>query len=64
MEGEDSCADTGDFTIDFDDRGMDNNQNDGTDWGEDDRSKKMWLKHWRSQCTVANLGSRTVSGVL
>ena len=38
--GEDSCGDTGDFTIDFDDRGMDNNQGDGTDWGEDDSSKK------------------------
>ena len=40
LEGEDSCADTGDFTIDFDDRGMDNNQGDGTDWGEDDGSRK------------------------
>ena len=26
LEGEDSCGDTGDFTIDFDDRGMDSNQ--------------------------------------
>jgi sporulation protein YlmC with PRC-barrel domain len=40
LEGEDSCGDTGDFTVDFDDRGMDGNQNDGTDWGEDDSSKK------------------------
>jgi hypothetical protein len=40
LEGEDSCADTGDFTVDFDDRGMDNNQIDGTDWGEDDGSLK------------------------
>lgn len=40
LEGEDSCGDTGDFTIDFDDRGMDNNQSDGTDWGEDDSSRK------------------------
>ncbi len=40
MEGEDSCGDTGDFTVDFDDRGMDGNQSDGTDWGEDDSSYK------------------------
>jgi len=40
LEGEDSCGDTGDFTVDFDDRGMDSNQRDGTDWGEDDSSKK------------------------
>ncbi len=36
LEGEDRCDDTDDFTVDFDDRGMDGNQNDGTDWGEDD----------------------------
>ena len=30
------CGDTGDFTVDFDDRGMDSNQYDGTDWGRDD----------------------------
>ncbi|MCB9547804.1 MAG: hypothetical protein H6706_18435 [Myxococcales bacterium] len=40
LEGEDSCSDTGDFTVDFDDRGMDSNQSDGTDWGEDDGSRK------------------------
>ena len=40
LEGEDSCSDNGDFTVDFDDRGMDNNQNDGTDWGEDDGTMK------------------------
>ncbi len=40
LEGEDECGDTGDFTIDFDDRGMDSNQSDGTDWGEDDALKK------------------------
>ena len=40
LEGEDSCGDTGDFTVDFDDRGMDSNQQDGTDWGEDDSSRK------------------------
>ena len=36
MVGEDSCGDTHDFTVDFDDRGMNNNQRDGTDWGRDD----------------------------
>lgn len=40
LEGEDYCGDTGDFTVDFDDRGMDSNQGDGTDWGEDDSSLK------------------------
>ncbi|MDH5494006.1 MAG: fibrinogen-like YCDxxxxGGGW domain-containing protein, partial [Myxococcales bacterium] len=40
LEGEDSCSDEGDFTVDFDDRGMDSNQSDGTDWGEDDGSSK------------------------
>jgi hypothetical protein len=39
LEGEDSCTDTGDFTVDFDDRGMDGNW-DNTDWGEDDSTKK------------------------
>ena len=36
LEGEDTCDDLEDFTVDFDDRGMDGDQNDGTDWGEDD----------------------------
>ncbi|NCG20679.1 MAG: hypothetical protein GWP91_16845, partial [Rhodobacterales bacterium] len=40
LEGEDSCSDTGDFTVDFDDRGMDSDQSDGTDWGEDDSTAK------------------------
>ena len=40
LEGEDYCGDTGDFTVDFDNRGMDSNQTDGTDWGEDDSSGK------------------------
>ena len=34
LEGEDQCYDTGDFTVDFDDRGMGGNLTDGTDWGE------------------------------
>ena len=36
LEAEDECDDVGDFTLDFDDRGMDGNQTDGTDWGRDD----------------------------
>ncbi len=40
LEGEDSCGDTGDFTVDFDNRGMDGTQTDGTDWGEDDNVQK------------------------
>jgi hypothetical protein len=40
LEGEDACGDAGDFTVDFDDRGMDSDQSDGTDWGEDDDEKK------------------------
>ena len=43
FEGEDSCSDSGDFTVDFDDRGMDSNQSDGTDWGSDDSSAKCGL---------------------
>ncbi|MGE0786037.1 MAG: fibrinogen-like YCDxxxxGGGW domain-containing protein [Sandaracinaceae bacterium] len=40
LEGEDSCNSPDDFTVDFDDRGMDSNQADGTDWGADDREPK------------------------
>ena len=40
MEGEDNCGAGEDFTIDFDDRGMDSDQNDGTDWGSDDGNHK------------------------
>ena len=36
LEGEDTCGDQDDFTVDFDDRGMDSDEFDGTDWGEDD----------------------------
>ena len=43
LEGEDSCSDTSDFTVDFDDRGMDSNQSDGTDWGEDDSQRKCGI---------------------
>lgn len=34
FEGEDSCGDTSDFTVDFDDGGMVGDPYDGTDWGE------------------------------
>jgi len=40
LEGEDACNDTEDFKIDFDDRGMDADTSDGTDWGEDDNQYK------------------------
>ncbi|MCA9546474.1 MAG: hypothetical protein KC613_18845, partial [Myxococcales bacterium] len=40
LEGEDSCDSTSDFTVDLDDRGMDSEQSDGTDWGEDDGARK------------------------
>jgi len=40
LEGEDSCGDTSDFTVDLRDRGMDSEQSDGTDWGEDDGALK------------------------
>lgn len=40
LEGEDFCGDDGDFTVDLRDRGMDSNEADGTDWGEDDSSPK------------------------
>ena len=40
LVGEDFCGDDGDFTVDYNDRGMDSNQQDGTDWGEDDGSQK------------------------
>jgi hypothetical protein len=43
LEGEDTCGDTSDFTVDFDDRGMDSNMSDGTDWGEDDNIYKCGL---------------------
>ncbi|MEQ1501558.1 MAG: MopE-related protein [Myxococcota bacterium] len=40
FEGEDACNAPDDFTIDFDDRGMDSLETDGTDWGEDDSAAK------------------------
>jgi hypothetical protein len=65
LEGEDNCTDTHDFTVDFDDRGMDGNQSDGTDWGEDDASRKcgatslaggQWFVFVRERPRVAVIG--------
>ena len=47
LEGEDVCGDTDDFTVDLDDAGMDFNEADGTDWGEDDGKHK---------CGIAGVG--------
>jgi hypothetical protein len=38
LEGENACG-TGQFTVDFDDRGVAGNPSDGTDWGMDERPK-------------------------
>ncbi len=46
LEGEDSCVSDDDFTVDFDDRGMGGDPNDGTDWGTADDVLK---------CGVSNL---------
>ncbi len=40
LEGEDTCGDVSDFTVDFDDRGNGGNPSDGTDWGESGGTKK------------------------
>jgi hypothetical protein len=47
LVGEDTCTNSIDFTVDFDDRGMDSNESDGTDWGKDDNVRK---------CGVTNSG--------
>ena len=73
LEGEDSCNSTTDFTVDFDNRGMDSDQSDGTDWGEDDTARKcgasglaggQWFVWARERPRVAvvglNLGVTTV----
>jgi hypothetical protein len=53
--GEDFCGDTGDFTVDFNNRGMDDNERDGTDWGEDDGGKKCGTLREYSGDDVSNL---------
>ena len=74
LEGEDSCSDAGDFTVDFDNRGMDGDQSDGTDWGEDDSQRKcgasglasgQWFVWARERPRVAVVGlNQTVATVL
>jgi cysteine-rich repeat protein len=65
LEAEDTCGATDDFTVDFDDRGMDSNQSDGTDWGEDDGTRKcgasalaggQWFVFARERPRVAAIG--------
>jgi hypothetical protein len=55
FEGEDFCNDPWDFTVDFNDRGVDGDQTDGTDWGEDDSFKKcgtVEYSYWDSTPTL------------
>ena len=68
----DICGDTGDFTVDFDDRGMGDNRSDGTDWGEDDNSRKcgraglatgQWFVFVRERRRVAVLGPDVVASL-
>jgi hypothetical protein len=40
LVGEDTCGDADDFVLDFDDRGMDGNTADGTEWGEADGKER------------------------
>ena len=47
LEGEDICGDESDFTVDFDDGGINGNGSDGTDWGESNGTVK---------CTGNNMG--------
>lgn len=74
LEGEDQCNATTDFTVDFDDRGMDSDQSDGTDWGEDDTQRKcgvtglsdgQWFVFVRERPRVAVIGlSQAVAELL
>ncbi|MGK0388560.1 MAG: hypothetical protein ACI94Y_001290 [Maribacter sp.] len=73
LEGEDSCGDAGDFTVDLDDRGMDSNQNDGTDWGKDDSSRKcgqtgigagewyVWVREGQPPAVICSINNVAVS---
>jgi hypothetical protein len=73
FEGEDVCGDASDFTVDFDDRGMDSNQGDGTDWGEDDGALKcgasglatgQWFIFARERTRVAVVGPESLQPAL
>lgn len=69
LVGEDACGDPGDFTVDFDDRGVGGNQADGTDWGETNSLRKcgtsglgggawfVWVRESNPEC-----GDGAVSG--
>jgi hypothetical protein len=69
LEGEDQCDSTDDFTVDFDDRGMDSDQSDPTDWGEDDAFPKcgvgwnvggtwfVWVRELPNNPPVADAGT-------
>ena len=73
LEGEDSCGDAGDFTVDFDDRGMDATQSDGTDWGEDDSARKcgqsgigsgewyIWVREGQPPVTICSIDNVALS---
>jgi hypothetical protein len=57
LEGEDRCRDTSDFTVDFNDRGMNGEERDGTDWGEDGNAKKCGTLHsdYDNDAVISNL---------
>jgi hypothetical protein len=69
LEGEDFCDSTDDFTVDFDDRGMDIDPIDGTGWGEDDTWRKcglhqdvdgtwfVWVRELSNNPPVADAGT-------
>ena len=73
MEGEDTCDSADDFAVDFDDRGKDSLQSDGTDWGRDDNARKcgrsglaggQWFLFARERKRVAVVGPDLVAGLL
>jgi hypothetical protein len=72
-EGEDACDAPDDFAIDFDDRGKDSLQSDGTDWGEDDNARKcgrsglaggQWMLLVRERRRVGVIGADVTSALL
>jgi hypothetical protein len=61
LESEDQCGDVDDFTVDFDDAGLDGDEEDGTDWGLDDALAKcgvivergtwfLWVRDAQPSC--------------
>jgi hypothetical protein len=72
VEGEDSCDAPDDFAIDFDDRGKDSVQADGTDWGKDDNARKcgrsglaggQWMLLVRERRRVGVVGPAITAGL-